>query len=146
MKLSRKLLSLALAGAVIAITLAWHPTTAWAEEDGAAAGESSKSAEDGAKEEAGEKDTEPASDTDDDKDNEVVVTATRTKEDPNKTPRGISSVDWKDMEKRSASAGTTAELVRGEPGVYLQQTGRHGGAQFRVTLPRSGSAVDSTNA
>ena len=103
MKLSRNVLSLALAGVVIAITLTWQPTTAWAEEDGAAtADESSKSAEDGARKEADEKDAEPASDTDDDKDNEVVVTATRTKEDPNKTPRDISSVDWEGVTKYGA--------------------------------------------
>ncbi|MCA8914172.1 MAG: TonB-dependent receptor [Planctomycetes bacterium] len=66
--------------------------------------------------------------TPEEKDGEVVVTATRTKEDPNDTPRGISSVDWKDLEKRGPSSSTPAELLKGEPGVFLQQTGRRGGA------------------
>jgi hemoglobin/transferrin/lactoferrin receptor protein len=79
--------------------------------------------------EAGTKEPEPTNNpAEEDNGEEVVVTATRTKGDPNSTPRGVSTVDWEDVEKRGPSAQTPAELLKGETGVFVQQTGRHGGA------------------
>jgi len=61
-------------------------------------------------------------------DKEVVVTATRSSEEAGKTPRGISTVDEDGLERRGPSASTNAEYLKGEPGVFVQQTGRRGGA------------------
>jgi len=59
---------------------------------------------------------------------EVVVTASRMEEDPFRSPRAVSVVDREEVERRLDSASTAAELLRGEPGVFVQQTGRRGGA------------------
>ncbi|MCC6573375.1 MAG: TonB-dependent receptor [Planctomycetes bacterium] len=59
---------------------------------------------------------------------EVVVTPSRTETPVSETPRAISTVDEKEIERRAPSAQSAAELLKGEPGVIVQQTGRHGGA------------------
>lgn len=59
---------------------------------------------------------------------EVVIIGTRIEEDAFTLPRAISVVDRGRILRRRASAGTPAELLRGEPGIFLQQTGRRGGA------------------
>lgn len=58
----------------------------------------------------------------------MVVTPTRTETNPEGNPRGISTVDDKELDRRGPGAATAAELLRGEPGVFVQQTGRTGGA------------------
>lgn len=59
---------------------------------------------------------------------EAVVTASRVPEDPDQSSRAVAVVDREEVKRRMNSSPTMAELLRGEPGVFVQQTGRRGGA------------------
>jgi hemoglobin/transferrin/lactoferrin receptor protein len=56
---------------------------------------------------------------------EIVVTATRTKENPVEIPQSVLNVTAQDIQKRQPSQ--PAEAVRDEPGVWIQKTGSGGG-------------------